>query len=542
MTQSDGQGDDSKAAPGGAPAKDPPPGSTGASPEGTEAPAPEAPALAIIEAFGGIRPMAKTLGLAVSTVQGWKERSAIPANRHDQIRSAARQNNIDIDAEVLRNSAGDGAPSQPQTIEGQVIAGESVNKDQDRGGDKASAPGKTPEGKAGDNKAAEKRSESSGEAPKTSAASAAAARKPGGASRPAAPRGGGSFVPGLVAGVVLAVAIAGGTVYTRPYWAPLVDGAAPGNDALQSQLTALDQRLADLQARIPADSSAEISSLSERLSTIESAVSQGAGQDPDTRAALESLSAQQARMTDRIAALEQDLTSLRGVAGRPSAEVTDRLSSAAARLDEMLAAQSELAQRLADAESNLNAVEAQRDAAPGSRETLLLLAALQLRDALQGSGSYAQPLGMLKNLAQEDPALAGVIQPLERRASAGLPSLAALQARFPEAARRIAAIEVGQEGEGWTAGVLRRLSESVNLRPVGNVEGDAATAVAARAEVKLNAGDLAGAVAELNALDGAAAEAAASWLSDAEARLAANRAVSDLGALVSQRFTDMSGS
>lgn len=549
MTGSDGQGDDSKAAPGGAPAKDSPPdssqGSAGASPGGTEAPAPEAPALAIIEAFGGIRPMAKTLGLAVSTVQGWKERSAIPANRHDQIRAAARQNNIDIDAEALRNSAGDGAPSQPQTIEGQVIAGESVSKGQDRSAEKAAAPGNPPEGKAAENKAAEKRSESSAEAPKTSAASAAAA----GARRAEAKserrdssapaRAGGTFLPGLVAGVVLAVVIAAGTVYTRPYWGPQVDGGAPGGDAVTERLAALDAQLADLQARMPADSSAEISSLSERLSTLESAVSQGAGQDPDTRAALESLSAQQARITDRIAALEQDLTSLRGAAGQPSAEVTERLSNAAARLDEMLAEQSDLAQRLAEAESNLTAVEAQRDAAPGSRETLLLLAALQLRDALQGSGPYAQPLGMLKNLAEDDPALAGVIEPLERRASAGLPGLAELQARFPDVARRIAAIEIGQEGDGWTSGVLRRLSEAVNLRPVGNVEGDAATAVAARAEVKLNDGDLAGAVAEVNTLDGAAAEAAASWLSDAEARLAAERAVSELGALVSQRFAAM---
>src|SRR3546814_14731745 len=78
----------------------------------------EAPALAIIEAFGGIRPMAKMLGLAVSTVQGWKERSAIPANRHDQIRAAARDNTIAIDAAVLRSSGGEGAGAQTQTIEG----------------------------------------------------------------------------------------------------------------------------------------------------------------------------------------------------------------------------------------------------------------------------------------------------------------------------------------------------------------------------------------------------------------------------------------
>src|SRR5690606_1399664 len=103
--------------------------------------------------------------------------------------------------------------------------------------------------------------------------------------------------------------------------------------------------------------------------------------------------------------------------------------------------------------------------APGGRETLLLLATLQLRDALHGSGSYDAPLAMLRNLADGEGQLGGIIQPLERRASVGVPTLADLQARFPEVARRIAAIEVAREGEGWTAGVLRRLSEAVNLRP-----------------------------------------------------------------------------
>src|SRR5690606_34168237 len=106
MTTSDGQGGDHGAgADKGAPQDQQPGGA-----------APDAPALAIIEAFGGIRPMAKALGLAVSTVQGWKERAAIPANRHDQIRAAARDNNIALDAEVLRASAGEGGGAQPQNI------------------------------------------------------------------------------------------------------------------------------------------------------------------------------------------------------------------------------------------------------------------------------------------------------------------------------------------------------------------------------------------------------------------------------------------
>ena len=43
----------------------------------------------IIAKFGGIRPMASKLGIAVSTVQGWRERGSIPHARHHQILSSA---------------------------------------------------------------------------------------------------------------------------------------------------------------------------------------------------------------------------------------------------------------------------------------------------------------------------------------------------------------------------------------------------------------------------------------------------------------------
>ncbi len=566
MTDSDGQGG----------------GNAGTDRTGTSQPpdTAEAPALAIIEAFGGIRPMAKQLGLAVSTVQGWKERSAIPANRHDQIRAAAQKNSVDIDPAVLRASApSEGGSAQPQVIEGKATA---VS---DKGpGENAKANEKKTDKQ--DGKLAEKLDEKLDESGRMSAASAAAkprpaggdagkSDKPGGdagksdksgdagksekpgagksqvppsSAPPSSPSSssssgrGSGFLPGLGLGVLLAVAVAGATIYTQPYWRGFLgQGDSAQGDSVSAALGDMETRLEELQAALPADNSAALSGLSERLATLESAISQGGGQDPDTRAALESLNTQMARVTDRLEAAEQDLTALRNVASSPSPELSSRLSSEAQRLDDLLREQSELATRLAETEEALNAAAAAREAAPGSRETLMLLATLQLRDALRGSGPYDQPLTMLQNLAGEDAALASAIAPLERRAPAGLPSLLDLQASFPEVARRIAAIEVGEEGEGWSAGVLRRVAEAVNLRPVGLVEGDAPTAVAARAEVKLNDGDLAGALAELDALEGAAAEAAASWRADAEARLAAERAVSALGALVSQRFATLAG-
>ncbi len=505
------------------------------------------PAIAIIELFGGIRPMAKDLGVAVSTVQGWKERESIPANRHDQIRAAATKKGLSLDTELLRASAqAEAGAGAPPVIEGEAKpAPATTNPSADK--TPPASPGAKEQAGAKD----EKPSAAGSMASRAGAAASKDGRDKSGKERPAAKaapppppsgrRSGGGLMPGLVLGVVLAVAVAFGAVYSRDSWLPLVSpGSGQQNQAVTEALQGLEDRLVALQSALPPDNSAAMSDLGERLTTLEAAVSQGAGQDPETRAALESLNAQLARLTDRLQALEEQQAAQGAATAGASSEATEaltaRLSGESARLDALLTAQSELAARLDQAQQDLASATASREAAPGSEETLMLLAMLQLRDAIRGSAPYDDPLRMLQNLAGEDATLTEIIAPLERRASAGLPSLRDLQGAFPEVARRLAAIELGEEGEGWSAGVLRRLSEAVNLRPVGMVEGDQPTAVAARAEVKLNDGDLPGALAELDGLEGAAAEAAAAWRHDAEARVAADQAVSRLGALVSERF------
>src|SRR3546814_9382727 len=100
--------------------------------------------------------------------------------------------------------------------------------------------------------------------------------------------------------------------------------------------------------------------MSARIATLETVLSQGANQDPGTRDALESLSAELARMTDRIAALEQEVATLRSRGPAPSEEVISRLSGETQRLDTMLALQTELAGLLAATDANLNAAESAR--------------------------------------------------------------------------------------------------------------------------------------------------------------------------------------
>ncbi|MGH1376106.1 MAG: COG4223 family protein [Alphaproteobacteria bacterium] len=53
-------------------------------------------AAAIIERFGGIRPMSAKINVAVTTVQGWKKRDVIPAGRKDIILQTAIEHDIDL--------------------------------------------------------------------------------------------------------------------------------------------------------------------------------------------------------------------------------------------------------------------------------------------------------------------------------------------------------------------------------------------------------------------------------------------------------------
>ncbi|MEK9707970.1 MAG: mitofilin family membrane protein, partial [Alphaproteobacteria bacterium] len=69
--------------------------------------------------------------------------------------------------------------------------------------------------------------------------------------------------------------------------------------------------------------------------------------------------------------------------------------------------------------------------------------------------------------------------------------------------------------------ILNRAQRIVRVRRVGaDVPRDTLDGRVARAEVSLNDGDVAGAIAALDGLDGASAEVAAPWLAKARAHMA----------------------
>ena len=455
------------------------------------------PALAVITAFGGIRPMAGKLEVAVSTVQGWKERGVIPANRHEQIRAAAKQHDIDLDPALLSDSddSGDdsGAESADEPAESADEPAESATPDSPDSPDST----ETPASEASDT-----------EAP---AGVTPANLPPPSQSRPS---GQGWVTPFVLGAVVMGVgAIA--AVLTVDLWGPRGGGGTDNSD----KLTALESQVSDLSSAL------------DQLKTSDG-------------------SAELVTRIDKLASSESDLTArikkLEDTASRPAAsadELADLSKSSKDLAGQMTALQSKLAD-LERLDKEVTALSSSLDAkrALAAGEVAKLLAVERLRTALEGSASYSVALDHLKTSVGADPAIDKLLGPLEAHAAQGLPSLAELRLRFPAVAKAIVAAGDGEaDEEGTLSGVWERLRNVVSVRPVGPAEGGSPGAIAARAEVALQAGDLPGAISQLETLSGKAVGAAADWLDQAKARAAAEDALAQVSDQLVVQMTTAGG-
>ncbi len=433
----------------------------------------------IISQFGGIRPMANKLGVAVSTVQGWRERGSIPAGHHAEILAAAKQHGVEIDPAEL--AASDRATPPPAGADAEPA------ESKERAHPKTKRPPKVE-------------------------------RQPGAVN---------AWLGGFVLGVVVLALGAGGAVVARDAWMPLVDpehGLADGAD-----LMGIERRVAALESSSGAGGadSGALEGIDERIAALEARL----GEAGDTAAA--------------VSALEQRIGTMASGPGDP--QQAERLAELAARIDKLDALE-ERVEELATLEER---IEAQVGARAGAQaaltgETALMLAVLQLRDAVRDSGPFTAELDMLRRLAssgalEDGGALNELIAPLDPYAATGAPTLARLKAEFPPVARAVVMSARGGEDEGWVSGVLRRVSGLVTVRPVGPVEGQGPGAVVARAEAHLASDDLAAALGELDALGGAAAGAVQAWRDKARARLAARQVLTGLGEMLIARLKPAGG-
>jgi len=563
----------------------------------------------VIQAFGGIRPMANTLGLAVSTVQGWKNRDAIPETRHQLILDTAREHGIELSPDLLK-AADDGsteddttdAAADAEVVESretaasattasasEAVAGEPSRPRDDAAGESPWAgSGRGGDGERGDGGGDGEDGEES------------VPPRPHVIERPR-PTG---WVPGLLLGAAVLALGAGGAVVLREHWLPLI-GRDQVPDRMSQQMQQLDGKLDSLQGRLNGVSSRvdslagdvdtlsddvdqapdaealetvkgtvdsvqnSVDDLAQQVSDLESRIAAGAAAgDGDGEgaggAALARINQTQDEIASRLDSLasqqdslanQQDQVSgrLDDVAGRFDS-VTERLDTVAGRVESL----SERADKLAETHVTKDALAALTERVDGldqkftkladiadlkktrkqaaaaaqraaARELGRAMAVVQLQDALRDSEPFAATLAAARKRLPGEGAIGDALSTLAQHADSGVPTRERLLGMFRQRAGEAVAVSAGDQEDGLLTGVLRRLGDVIRVRPVGGgKDGSGAGAVLARAEAKLDAHDLRGAIADVEGLSGPPRESMQPWLAKAKARLRVDEALDTL--------------
>jgi uroporphyrinogen-III synthase len=307
---------------------------------------------------------------------------------------------------------------------------------------------------------------------------------------------------------------------------------AAREDALAARLARAEAELAAPRA-LPR----EVPALADRATRIEAALARLS----------EATTAQASRLAVLERELRQDIEAARAAA-QPSPDAARDTGAATAALAAVAAENQRLAAEifaLRDELSRLSGArevearlaeerraEEQRAAGrreDGDRATRLGAAVAALRAVLSRGGDAGAELAALRALASGQPRLAAALAQVEAQLAATPPTLEALRASLPGlAAAALRAARATNPSPGWWDAALARLSALAAVRRVGEVEGEDAEALLARAERRLEAGELAAAIDLVARLAGPAAPVLAPWLAQARARAALDDALATL--------------
>lgn len=324
------------------------------------------------------------------------------------------------------------------------------------------------------------------------------------AAAPAKSGGGlGMVMSGLIGAVIALgggyVLQAGGILPSPGAGGDPVAPVASKVDALSTQVEALAQQVSESGPQGGSELPAELSA---RLDGLEAAVAEagtgsgGTGGDPAALAALE----------DRLAGLESRIAALAeaGTSAAPDPELASQLNELRAAqsgfqssIAELQSSTDALASKISELEQGQQALSAQVDAPSRQIDLARAIAAAGLKSAIDRGGPFMSELEAFASVAPDDPA----VPELRDLAARGVPSRAELVAGFSDAASKaIAAADPGDPEAGLVDRLMSSAMSVVKVRKVGDVAGDSAEAIVARAETRLLNGDLEAALAEWTTL------------------------------------------
>ena len=510
---------------------------------------------AIIQRFGGIRPMSKATGIPVTTIQGWKKRDIIPATRREEIRRYARDNNIALDdlLDAATQTESAGVSPARESPAGQESVGDTGDDTLDLG--KAQAVHGTGASAGGTHSRQTKQGGTNSRAPRRGGAQSA-------------------FM-GQMAMIVTTVLVAVLVLGAFMFWPDLkkvpeqnkrITKLERNVEQVDREVEKVRDKQGYLDSLVPDDLKSQLAGLHSKTRDL----SQKTGQLSQKMAGM---SAEDVTSYAKSAVSEENVQKLRERVGKLEKKMRQyaedsgmsRISNFMARLNVMQNAESGRKQ-LSQAASQLydlvgstggnteqlkNALMAQQgeDDALGKtlegveRENLkaaaLLTGFANLRGALaRDRASFQQDLALMKRLIDADnKELNKAINRLAPEAKDGVLTPSGLSREFRSFSGEIAAASLQGKDVSITDKAKARLSEIVTVKKDGrDVTGTKEQKLVTEAKAKLDDGDVEGAIRTLRRLDGKAAKKAKPFIERAEATAMANKVKEMLGQQVMQQL------
>jgi hypothetical protein len=266
-----------------------------------------------------------------------------------------------------------------------------------------------------------------------------------------------------------------------------VDQVKAGSGGDTSGLT---QQVTDLSTNVQGLSGA-LDQVKADVAALKSAVSQGGAGD---RAAVEALN-------QKIAELEKSVAALGQAGSAVTQEAIDAINQKLAAVETAAADAAAQAKagdgRLAALEQSVASLSEKLSQQAAQPKVALAIAAAALKSAIERGGPFTAEVETFAAIAPDAPEL----PQLRAIAEKGVASRADLIAGMDDAAdAMIAAAEQPSEDAGFWESLLDSAESLVQVRPIGEVEGDTAPAKVARMEVAVKAGELTKALAEFDTL------------------------------------------
>lgn len=338
---------------------------------------------------------------------------------------------------------------------------------------------------------------------------------------------GGLLVSGFTGGIVALLLGAG------LQWSGVIPSFSNQHNAFQSKLASLEGEIESLKQNASDGATIMAQLSSDDRKSLDNIVAAIGKLDSKTKA----MEGQLSDVTDNVGTLNNVINSLGGEKANPQAAeaLAKQFSDFDNRLQQLSAISGKTAEALDLAHENAKNVDslskqiedmkAEFKTPIQGKEIAAITAANSLKNAIDRGGSYANELAVLEKLSPD----IGSLDDLKQYAEKGVPNQAELANEFASVADRIAQTENRPADDAGFGDKLWASAKGlVSSRPIGNVEGDNAGAIAARMEEAIKKGDNDRALSEWQNLPQSAKDVSSDFVAKLKIRRDADAVLSDI--------------